>query len=422
MSTPVYPLSSTLYPRRLLVRSVNWIGDAVMTTPALLRLRETLPDTHITLLTHEKLAGLWQGHPAVDEVITFAPKEGVFSIARRLRRAGDFQSPSLAASTPDGDCKSPAHTVGFDAALVLPNSIRSGLEVRLAGIPRRIGYAGSWRNWLLTEAVPWRADVVKMRKRTAEEVRRLVAETDGSAAFRPLQASSQNGRGSGVNAALPPTSHHIFHYLHLAATLGAKAEPLAPHIAVTDAEVAAVKAQFNLPDGPLIGLNAGAEYGPAKRWPADRFIATAKELRARLNCGFVIFGGPADNALAAEIAATLAVSGQQSAVSVTNLAARTSLRELCASLRACRVVLTNDTGPMHLAAAVGARVVALFGSTSPELTGPGLPGDSRHILLRGEAPCSPCFLRECPIDFRCMKSLSVEQVVAAVQRSAAHPA
>ena len=85
MTTPLYPLSSTLYPRRLLVRGVNWIGDAVMTTPALLRLREALPQTHITLLTHEKLAGLWTGHPAVDEVITFGPGESVFSIARRLR-------------------------------------------------------------------------------------------------------------------------------------------------------------------------------------------------------------------------------------------------------------------------------------------------------------------------------------------------
>ncbi|MEQ2006035.1 MAG: glycosyltransferase family 9 protein [Limisphaerales bacterium] len=385
---------------RLLVRGVNWIGDAVMTTPALMRLREALPDTHIALLTHEKLAGLWQGHPAVNELFTFEPKEGVFSIARRLREGN------------------------FDAALVLPNSIRTGLEVRLARIPRRIGYAGSWRNWLLTEAVPWRTDVVRMRKRTADEVRRLVAESDGSAAFRPQEAPPPDERSCGMNAALH-ASHHIFHYLHLAATLGAKPEPLAPHIAVTDAEVAAVKVKFNLPDGLLIGLNAGAEYGPAKRWPADRFIATAKDLRTRLNCSFVIFGGPADNALASEVTAALAgqaVSSQQSAVSVTNLAARTSLRELCAALRACRVVLTNDTGPMHLAAAVGTRVVALFGSTSPELTGPGLPGDSRHILLRGEAACSPCFLRECPIDFRCMTGLSVERVVAAVQRSAAHPA
>ncbi|MEN9572448.1 MAG: lipopolysaccharide heptosyltransferase [Verrucomicrobiota bacterium] len=378
MNAPLYPLSSILYPRRLLLRGVNWLGDAVMTTPALLQLRLALPETHITLLTQEKLAGLWQGHPAVDAVMTFERKEGSFSVARRLREGG------------------------FDAALVLPNSVRSGLEVRLAGIPRRIGYAGGWRDWLLTQAVPRRANVVEMRKRTVEEVQRLVA----------------GAQHVGAEAGAPAASHHLFHYLHLAAALGAKPEPLAPFIAVTEAEVAAAKAKFNLPAGLLIGLNAGAEYGPAKRWPADRFIATAKELGVRLNCNFVLFGGPADHALATEITAALAVSGQRSAVSVTNLAGRTSLRELCAALRACRVVLTNDTGPMHLAAAVGTRLVGLFGSTSMELTGPGLPGDTRHVLLRGEAPCAPCFLRECPIDFRCMNSLTVERVTAAVERAA----
>ncbi len=378
------PISMFAAPRRLLVRGVNWLGDAVMTTPALLRLREALPQTHLALLTHEKLAGLWHGHPAVDEVLTFGAKEGIFSVARRLRDQR------------------------FDAALVLPNSVRTGLEVRLAGIPRRTGYAASWRNWLLTEVVPWRADAVKMRKKSTEEVRRLVAESQGRAAVRPGE--------------LPSAGHHIFHYLHLAAVLGAKPEPLAPHVAVSDAEVAAVKAKFDLPDGLLVGLNAGAEYGPAKRWPADRFIATARELRARLNCSFVIFGGAADGALATEIAAALASAPsdlQPPAVSlVTNLAGRTSLRELCAALRACRVVLTNDTGPMHVAAAVGTRLVALFGSTSPELTGPGRPGGLRHQLLRGEAPCAPCFLRQCPVDFRCMNSLTVPMVVAAVERAA----
>jgi heptosyltransferase-2 len=90
------------------------------------------------------------------------------------------------------------------------------------------------------------------------------------------------------------------------------------------------------------------------------------------------------------------------------------LRDLCAALKACDVVLTNDSGPMHVAAAVGTPVVAIFGSTAPELTGPGLPGEHRHVLLRGAAGCAPCFLRHCPIDLRCLKAVSVEQVVQAV--------
>jgi heptosyltransferase-2 len=104
-----------------------------------------------------------------------------------------------------------------------------------------------------------------------------------------------------------------------------------------------------------------------------------------------------------------------------NLAGKTSLRELMALLKLCRVVLTNDTGPMHVAAALGIPVVVPFGSTSPELTAPGLPGDPRHQLLQSAAPCSPCFRRVCPIDFRCMTGISSERVSAAVLAALAHP-
>ena len=103
---------------------------------------------------------------------------------------------------------------------------------------------------------------------------------------------------------------------------------------------------------------------------------------------------------------------------VLNLAGKTSLRELMALLKLCRVLLTNDSGPMHVAAALGTPVVVPFGSTSPELTGPGLPGDSRHYLLKSDAPCSPCFRRVCPIDLRCMTGISIPSVVDAVLRAA----
>ncbi len=103
---------------------------------------------------------------------------------------------------------------------------------------------------------------------------------------------------------------------------------------------------------------------------------------------------------------------------MVNLAGMTSLGELCAGLKLCRVLLTNDSGPMHVAAALGTPVVVPFGSTSPELTGPGLPGDARHQLLRANVPCSPCFLRECPIDFRCMNGISTGKAVEAVLRAA----
>jgi heptosyltransferase-2 len=180
-----------------------------------------------------------------------------------------------------------------------------------------------------------------------------------------------------------------------------------------------VLAKFDLAgNGRWLGLNAGAEYGPAKRWPKDRFIAAARAVEQRTGCGCLVFGGPGDVTVADHISTQL----QSSVSGLRNLSGRTSLRELMALMSHCRVVLTNDTGPMHMAAALGVPVVVPFGSTSAELTGPGLPGDTRHRLIRADAPCSPCFRRECPIDFRCMTGISIERVVDTVVERLLRPA
>jgi len=379
------PASSSAAPRRLLLRGVNWLGDAVMTTPALQRLREHFPDTRLTLLTAEKLAEIWAHYPNLDAVLTFAPGESPWSVARRLR----------------GEA--------FDAALLLPNSPRTALEVWLARIPRRIGYSRPWRDWWLTQTVGLPPGYAPMRKLSTKAVRRL-ADRLGARPSEP---------GSG------PTMHHLQLYLHLAAALGASSEPVAPRLVVQDGEMRTAAARFGM-DGkllgqrPLLALNPGAEYGPAKRWPADRFIAAARAVQTRTQCVWLILGGKTDVPVARAIAAALRQpdSGPGSA-GVLEVSGQTSLRELMALLKLCRVLLTNDSGPMHLAAALGTPVVVPFGSTSPELTGPGLPGDPRHHLLRANAPCSPCFRRECPIDFRCMTAITVDLAVAAVLRALA---
>jgi heptosyltransferase II len=371
-SVPVAPKQreAGLHPRRILVRGTNWLGDAVMTTPALLRLREIFPDAHIALLTPEKLRDLWANHPAVNETISFAPDESVFVVGKKLR-AGKF-----------------------DLALVLPNSPRSALETWLAGIPQRIGYVRPWRNFFLTQTVAPRADAVKMQKRSVSEIKMLISGTPDA---RPRT---------------PNSAHQIHEYLHLVAALGANPEPIAPQLFVTPDEIDAAKKKFGLEKitGPIFGLNPGAEYGPAKRWPAEKFIATAREIQRRTNCVWLIFGGEGDMELAERINSELQTPNSK----LRNLAGKTLLRELMSLLKLCRVLLTNDSGPMHVAAALGTPVVVPFGSTSPELTGPGLPGDPRHRLLKSYAPCSPCFLRECPIDFRCMNGIGVERVVEAV--------
>jgi heptosyltransferase-2 len=181
---------------------------------------------------------------------------------------------------------------------------------------------------------------------------------------------------------------------------------------VTLEEVGAAKKKFGLEEisRPIFGMNPGAEYGPAKRWPLKRFIAAGREIQKRTNCVWLLFGGENDVVLTGQIATAL----HASRLTPHDLAGQTTLRELMALLKLCHVLLTNDTGPMHVAAALGTPVVVPFGSTSPELSGPGLPGDPRHRLLKSDAPCSPCFLRQCPIDFRCLQGIGVDQVVDAV--------
>jgi heptosyltransferase-2 len=371
------PASENVLPAReeILVRGVNWLGDAVLSVPALQRLREGKPRARITLLAPEKLGGLWEGQPFLDDLLLFSPGAGLWQTARRLRARK------------------------FTAAIAFPNSLRSALELWLAGIPQRTGYARPWRTLFLTHPVPPRSGALPMRKRSAGEIRQLIAR---AASPPPMSAAA----------------HHIHDYLALVGALGASSEPLPPRITISQEESEKTAARLGLPaareDRPLLGLNPGAEYGPAKRWPAESFIAAGIAIEKAARCRWIIFGGPSEIELAQSISTGLGQNfpGQP----VINLAGRTTLRELAAALKSCRLLLTNDTGPMHLAAAVGTPVVVPFGSTSPEMTGPVWSAGSQILRAPGIA-CSPCFRRECPIDFRCMRGIASEAVVAAALRA-----
>lgn len=327
-----------LKPFKIVVRSSNWLGDAVMTTPAVRAIKRGRPDAHVAVLVKAKLADYWRRIPEVDEVVPIEPSDSVWSVARKLRGK-------------------------FEAAVVLPNSIRSALEPWLAGIPRRAGYPGRWRRKLLNQ--PYEAP----RRKSAKP---------------------------------RPAEHQVYHYLRLAQWMGAGAENQVPPDAFFPARPPA-------PGAPVkIGLCPGAEYGPAKRWPPERFAAVANAVSAaRGDVEWVLFGVAADAGAGGEISRQIA--GRQ-----TNLIGRTTLSELMDRLSECALLLTNDTGTMHLAAALGVRTVAVFGSTEPRLTGPLGPG---HRVLRHQVECSPCFLRECPLDFRCMKAVTVEETARAVLES-----
>jgi len=321
---PGFP-ASRLKPFRILIRSTNWLGDAVMSAPAVRAIKAGRPDAHVTILSPAKLADFWKTMPEVDEVLPIASGESPFSVGGEIRGR-------------------------FDVAFVFPNSVRAALEVVLAGIPRRIGYRRPWR-------------------------------------------------GRAINAVVPdpppgPMIHEVHHYLEMARYAGACIDP----------GIADPPPPPN-PDGPLLlGLVPGAEYGSAKRWMPESYAAAAHRIREKTGAQWRILGVAADLP-AAEVIATR-LDGQ-----CENLAGKTTLAELIERLRECRLVLTNDTGAMHLAAHLGVPVVAIFGSTENRLTGP-LGRASR--VLRHHAVCSPCFLRECPLDFRCMHSITVEEAVAAV--------
>ncbi len=344
----------------ILIRGVNWLGDAIMALPAMDRLREAHPTARLTLLSHTKLTGLWEGTSHFDEVIPFEQGESPLSIGRRLRGGG------------------------FDVALILPNSPRSALECLHARIGRRVGFAGKWRRWLLTDVVAPPPGAVQMVKRPHPDIHRRIAAGEVSERF-------------------PANAHQVHLYLHLAKQLGASDELCKP-------KLQCVEPEYTGSEGPRVGFVCGAEHGPAKRWQVANFIETGCQLIEQYQARIVLVGGRGDMAATAEIASGLPPER------TLDLAGKTSLAELATTLASCDVVLANDTGPMHVASAVGTPVVGIFGSTSPDLTAPGLPGEGTHQLLCTSAPCSPCYLKHCPVDLRCLNEITPAQAVEAVGR------
>ena len=325
-----------LKPFQILIRSSNWLGDAAMSVSAVRAMKTGRPDARVTIAAPEKIAPMWKLVPEVDAIIAM-PGSQLLSSVRLLRRE-----------------------TSFDVAILFPNSVRAALESRLARIPRRVGYRGHSRRWLLNQIVP-------------------VPRKPG------------------------PPEHHSRRFLRIARECGA--DTIESHRSQAGVQYPTPNVQMAINRQPIkIGLCPGAEYGPAKRWLPKRFAEAAEKISSQSSVQWILFGTPRDATVGAEIAAAL---GDH----CVNRVGQTTLEQLIDELRECCLLLTNDTGTMHLAALLGVPVVAIFGSTEPRLTGP--LGDG-HIVLRHHVECSPCFLRECPIDFRCMKAVSVQEVANAV--------
>jgi heptosyltransferase-2 len=335
---------------RILVRAANWLGDAVMSLPALRALRERFPRAYIAVQARPWVADLYAREHFPDHIIPYVSARGAADWSGKWRAARALRAEN------------------FDCAVLLPNSFDSALVVWLAGIPRRIGYNRDRRGLLLTDAIPPPAP---------GEIPR----------------------------------HERFYYLELLRRSGILSEsPVsdAIHLDCADTARQAGEARFRELGlaAPVIGVSPGAAYGGAKRWLPERFAEAACHLAAELGATVAVFGSQDERAIAETVAGQLCASR----IGLRNFAGETTLRQFIDLAAACRIFITNDSGAMHVAAALGVPTVAVFGATDHEATGPTGPFVQ---VVREPVECSPCLLRECPIDHRCMTRVSAGRVAQA---------
>jgi heptosyltransferase-2 len=335
---------------KVLVRATNWLGDAVMSLPAIRAIRQVFPHAQIAVLARPSVAGLYARERSIDRVIPYPAIQGLG--ARRQFAVG------LKAER-------------FDGAILLPNSFDAALIAWLAGIPERIGYSRDGRGILLTRAieVPQPGDI-------------------------PL--------------------HERFYYLELLRRAGLierfpecgtiRLDGIAEARDAGAAHLAALGVA-----GPAIGISPGAAYGDAKRWLPERFAESGRQLAGALRATVLVFGAAAERPLCQTVAEVL----RQAGIDARNLSGETSLPEFIDLAAACRLFLTNDSGAMHVASALGVPTVAVFGATDDTTTGP--TGEMARVV-REPAECSPCLLRRCPIDHRCMTRVTAAGVTEAASR------
>jgi heptosyltransferase-2 len=377
------------------VLSPNWLGDAVMALPAIDDLRRHVSGARVIVAARRSVAGLFALVPWVDEIVELewrgrvADAGAMWSDVRRLRASG------------------------ADAALLLPNSFASAWLAFAARVPERWGYARDGRSWLLTRAPALPVAVAR------------VPSPDSRAPSPEPRAPSPEPRvpnpppsplrGSGETGPDLRSVHQGAYYQHLVHSLGAPNGRLEPRISVpagafveAEAVLAAAGRDANR---PLVVFAPGAAYGTAKRWWPSHFAQLAADVIRQHDAQVVLVGSGADAATTEEIVGLVPGDTRQA---VLDLAGRTTLASLAAVMTLARVCVSNDSGAMHLAAAAGVPLAAIFGPTNERETAP-LTHAPLDLLIH-DVPCRPCMLRECPIDHPCMRDLAPARVLASVNR------
>lgn len=334
---------------KIVVRGTNWIGDAVMSVPALRELSRLFPDAEIVLHTKDSVEGLFEDADFIDSILPFEKRSS------RIKQ-------TVAQADVLGDNE-------FDLAILFPNSFESALTTSLARIPRRIGYNKDLRGLLLTEpvAVPEWKD-----KR-----------------------------------------HEVYYYLNLIAeverrflgtsTVGA----FSPDISLSISEERQQKARQRLQNSginlskPIVAIGAGSTNSMAKRWGKSNFSDLAERLHNEFEAQLFLVGAASEADVADEIKKAVSFP-------MLDLTGQTNIAEAAAILSMADLLVSNDMGLAHVAPAVGTRTAVIFGPTNPVTT---RPFSDQAVVIKHEVECSPCMLRECPIDHRCMTRVSVNRVL-----------
>jgi len=324
--------------QRILVKTPNWLGDSIMSLPAVNRIRQLFPEEELWVLTRPNLAGLWKIIHEIDKVIIDNSPPALFKPEK------------------------------INLGILLTNSFASALYMFRMGASQRRGYSINFRQWLLTQPV-----------RLSNNWRKL---------------------------------HQIEYFLGIINGLGSIDVPHIPHLNLIPGiqnNAKAFLARYGWMDGePIIGIHATASYGPAKCWLKENYAELIQRLNTVYKTWVFLCGSGNERDEIDDILKMI-----QDKRRVFNIAGETDIAGLAGFISLCGLFIANDSGPMHLASALGVPVVAVFGPTDPELTG---PKESNVVVLKKDLPCSPCFKRRCPNNMECMRLIKVEDVMQAVER------